>query len=66
VGDVIVAGARCAGASSAMPRARQGHEVLLFDRARFPSDIPRGHFIRRHGPRRAALDRVLVDAAVEA
>jgi hypothetical protein len=27
--------------------------VLLVDRARFPSEIPRGHFIHRHGPRSA-------------
>jgi flavin-dependent dehydrogenase len=94
--------------------ARQGYRVLLVDRATFPSEIPHGHFIHRHGParlrrwglldrivatncpavtsmtsdfgdfplvghdlavdgvalgygpRRAALDKVLVDAAVEA
>src|SRR5512143_2320214 len=36
--DVIVVGARCAGAPTAMLLARQGHDVLLVDRATFPSD----------------------------
>jgi flavin-dependent dehydrogenase len=61
--DAIVVGARCAGASTAMLLARRGHSVLLVDRATFPSDIPHGHFIHMHGPRRLAswglLDRVL-------
>ena len=61
--DVIVVGARCAGAPTAMLLARKGHDVLLVDRATFPSDIPHGHFIHRHGPARLArwglLDRVL-------
>jgi flavin-dependent dehydrogenase len=50
--DVIVVGARCAGASTAMLLARNGLKVLLVDRAKFPSDIPHGHLIHRHGPRR--------------
>jgi flavin-dependent dehydrogenase len=49
--EAIVVGARCAGAATAMLLARMGHRVLLLDRARFPSDIPHGHFIHRHGPR---------------
>ena len=32
--------------------ARRGFDVLLVDRARFPSDIPHGHFIHRDGPSR--------------
>src|SRR3954467_8343409 len=60
--DAIVVGARCAGAPTAMLLARQGYKVLLVDRATFPSDIPHGHFIHRHGPRRLAgwglLDRI--------
>jgi flavin-dependent dehydrogenase len=52
--DAIIVGARCAGASLAMLLARQGHRVLLIDRARLPSDIPHGHFIHRHGPPRLA------------
>jgi 2-polyprenyl-6-methoxyphenol hydroxylase-like FAD-dependent oxidoreductase len=61
--DVIVVGARCAGASTAMLLARKGYQVLLVDRATFPSDIPHGHFIHRDGPRRLArwglLDRIV-------
>lgn len=52
--DAIVVGARCAGAPAAMLLARKGYRVLLVDRATFPSDIPHGHFIHRHGPRRLA------------
>jgi 2-polyprenyl-6-methoxyphenol hydroxylase-like FAD-dependent oxidoreductase len=50
--DVIVVGARCAGSPLAMLLAREGMRVLLVDRASFPADIPHGHFIHRHGPRR--------------
>ena len=60
--DVIIVGARCAGSSLAMLLARHGVRVLLVDRASFPSDIPHGHFIHRHGPRRlrdwGLLDRI--------
>jgi flavin-dependent dehydrogenase len=52
--DAVVVGARCAGAATAMLLARKGHRVLLVDRARFPSEIPHGHFIHRHGPPRLA------------
>ena len=37
--DVIVVGARCGGAPTAMLLAREGHRVLLVDRATFPSDM---------------------------
>ncbi|MDM0109922.1 NAD(P)/FAD-dependent oxidoreductase [Variovorax sp. J22R24] len=37
--DVIVVGARCAGAATAMLLARKGHRVLMVDRAGFPSDV---------------------------
>ena len=37
--DVIVVGARCAGAATAMLLARQGHKVLMVDQATFPSDM---------------------------
>src|SRR5262245_53160670 len=50
--DAIVVGARCAGSPVAMLLARQGARVLLVDRAAFPSEIPHGHFVHRHGPRR--------------
>ena len=46
--DVIVVGARVVGAATAMLLARQGVQVLLIDRARFPSDtISPGHMRRR-------------------
>src|SRR4029453_18293159 len=45
-------GARCAGSPAAMLLARAGARVLLVDRAAFPSDIPHGHFIHRHRPKR--------------
>ncbi len=34
--DVIIVGAGCAGAATAMLLARRGHRVLLVDRATFP------------------------------
>ena len=47
--------------------ARQGHRVLLLDRARLPSDLAQGHFIYRHGPRRlqqwGLLDRLLASGS---
>jgi len=65
--DAIVVGARCAGAATAMLLARRGLDVLLVDRARFPSEVPHGHYIRQHGPPRLAawglLDRVLATGA---
>jgi flavin-dependent dehydrogenase len=111
--DAIVVGARCAGAPTAMLLARKGYRVLLVDRATFPSDTMRLHFIQQpgvarlkrwglldrvasicppirtrtidlgdfalsgwappadgvaesYGPRRFALDQILVEAAVEA
>jgi 2-polyprenyl-6-methoxyphenol hydroxylase-like FAD-dependent oxidoreductase len=113
--DAIVVGARCAGAPTAMLLARQGHRVLLVDRATFPSDTVSTHGIQLRGlvklqewglyhriaatdcpeivrraidvgdgfvtgsvprsadglpcllcPRRTVLDKILVDAAVEA
>lgn len=61
--DVIVVGARCGGAPTAMLLARRGYKVLLADRAKFPSEIRHGHFIHRYGPPRlrdwGLLDRVL-------
>ncbi len=112
--DVIVVGARCAGAPTAMLLGRLGYLVLLLDKATFPSDVPRCHFIQppgiarlkrwnlldsiqaigcpsipamlldvgsfvlvssslptregelTYGPRRSALDKLLVDAATHA
>jgi 2-polyprenyl-6-methoxyphenol hydroxylase-like FAD-dependent oxidoreductase len=53
--DVIVVGARCAGAPTAMLLARQGWRVLLVDRATFPSDTVSTHLV--HAPGVAALTR---------
>ncbi len=53
--DVIVIGARVAGAPTAMLLARAGHKVLLVDRDTFPSDTLSTHYI--HQPGVAALKR---------
>ncbi|MFJ1588735.1 NAD(P)/FAD-dependent oxidoreductase [Kitasatospora albolonga] len=53
--DVIVVGARCAGAPTAMLLARKGYRVLVVDRATFPSDTLSTHLI--HPPGVAALRR---------
>lgn len=47
--DVVVVGARCAGAGTALLLARAGHDVLLLDRATFPSDTVSTHVIARSG-----------------
>jgi flavin-dependent dehydrogenase len=47
--DVIIVGARCAGAPLAMLLARKGASVLLVDRAKFPSDTMSTHFIHLTG-----------------
>lgn len=61
--DAIVVGARCAGAPTAMLLARKGAQVLLVDRARFPSDSVNGHAIKPPGvaylQRWGLLDAVL-------
>jgi flavin-dependent dehydrogenase len=50
--DVIVVGARCAGAPLAMLLARAGHRVALADRASFPSDTMSTHFLWQRGAAR--------------
>jgi flavin-dependent dehydrogenase len=61
--DVIVVGARCAGSPIAMLLARGGYDVLVVDRAAFPSDTLSTHLI--HAPGVAALRRWgLLDRAV--
>ncbi|HET7534070.1 MAG TPA: NAD(P)/FAD-dependent oxidoreductase [Nocardioidaceae bacterium] len=61
--DVIVVGARCAGSPTAMLLARMGHEVLVVDRATFPSDTISTHLIHTPGvltlQRWGLLDRVV-------
>lgn len=53
--DVIVVGARCGGSPTAMLLARNGHRVLLVDKATFPSDTMSTHLA--HPPAVAALAR---------
>jgi 2-polyprenyl-6-methoxyphenol hydroxylase-like FAD-dependent oxidoreductase len=61
--DVIVVGARCAGAPTAMLLARKGYRVLAVDRATFPSDTVSTHLIHPPGidalRRWGLLDRVI-------
>jgi flavin-dependent dehydrogenase len=52
--DVIVVGARCAGSPTAMLLARKGYNVLVVDRASFPSDTLSTHVL--HPPGVAALN----------
>src|ERR1700749_999753 len=63
--DVIIVGARVAGASTAMLLARRGLKVLVVDRARFPSDTLSTHQVQLPGVARlrrwGLLDRL--DAA---
>ena len=47
--DVVIVGARCAGAATAMLLARAGHDVVVADRASFPSDTLSTHAIARGG-----------------
>ena len=47
--DVIVVGARCAGAPTAMLLSRKGYRVLLVDRVTFPSDTISTHILWPHG-----------------
>ena len=65
--DVVVVGARAAGASTAMLLARRGHRVVLLDRAHFPSDTISTHQIARAGvvqlSRWGLLDEVLASGA---
>jgi flavin-dependent dehydrogenase len=47
--DVVVVGARAAGAATALLLARLGHDVVLVDRAMFPADTVSTHQIARPG-----------------
>lgn len=53
--DVIIIGARCAGAPTAMVLASKGYRVLLLDWATFPSDTISMHIV--HPPGVASLKR---------
>ena len=61
--DAIIVGARCAGSPAAMLLARDGHKVLVVDKATFPSDTLSTHFITSEGVKSLAdwglLDRVM-------
>ena len=65
--DAIVVGARCAGSPTAMLLARAGHDVLVLDRATFPSDTISTHVIARSGMvalhRWGVLDAVVASGA---
>lgn len=65
--DVVVVGGRCAGAATAMLLARAGRDVLVVDRATFPSDANSTHSIARPGviqlARWGLLPRVLASGA---
>ncbi len=50
--DAIIVGARCAGSPLGMLLARAGRNVLVVDRARFPSDTLSTHFITPDGVER--------------
>ncbi|GAA3633280.1 NAD(P)/FAD-dependent oxidoreductase [Microlunatus ginsengisoli] len=64
---MVVLGARCAGAATAMLLARAGHDVALVDRATFPSDTTSTHSLVRGGvvqlARWGLLDEVLASGA---
>jgi 2-polyprenyl-6-methoxyphenol hydroxylase-like FAD-dependent oxidoreductase len=47
--DVVVVGARAAGAATALLLARLGHDVVLLDRVVFPADTLSTHQIARTG-----------------
>jgi flavin-dependent dehydrogenase len=65
--DVVVVGARAAGAATALLLARMGHDVVVLDRAQFPSDTLSTHGIARSGvvqlARWGLLDDVLARGA---
>jgi 2-polyprenyl-6-methoxyphenol hydroxylase-like FAD-dependent oxidoreductase len=65
--DVVVVGARCAGAATAMLLARQGFDVVAVDRTRLPSDTLSTHSLARSGVvqlhRWGLLDEVLSSGA---
>src|SRR5689334_66723 len=65
--DVVIVGARVAGAATARLLARMGHDVIVVDRADLPSDTISTHQIARTGvvalSRWKLLDDVLASGA---
>ncbi|MEI8408709.1 MULTISPECIES: NAD(P)/FAD-dependent oxidoreductase [unclassified Kribbella] len=65
--DVVIVGARAAGAATALLLARQGHDVVVVDRDEFPSDTLSTHQLARPGvvqlQRWGLLDAVLDSGA---
>jgi flavin-dependent dehydrogenase len=65
--DVVVVGGRVAGAATAMLLARDGHDVVVLDKASLPSDTTSTHSIVRGGVvqlrRWGLLDDVLATGA---
>ncbi|TCC17499.1 NAD(P)/FAD-dependent oxidoreductase [Kribbella speibonae] len=65
--DVVVVGARCAGAATAMLLAGTGRDVVMVDKARLPSDTVSTHGLLRGGvvqlSRWGLLDRVFATGA---
>jgi flavin-dependent dehydrogenase len=65
--DVVVVGARCAGAATAMLLGRLGHRVTVVERGRIPSDTLSTHGIARGGVVQLAkwglLNQVLASGA---
>jgi flavin-dependent dehydrogenase len=65
--DVVIVGGRVAGSAAAMLLARLGHDVVVVDRASFPSDTVSTHSIARSGVvqlrRWGLLDTVLDSGA---
>ena len=61
--DAIIVGARCGGSPLAMQLARKGHNVLVVDRAHFPSDTLSTHALTgeasKHLQAWGLLDRVV-------
>jgi len=67
--DVVVVGARAAGAATALLLARLGHDVVLLDRAVFPADTLSTHQIARTGVvqlHRWGLLRAVLDSGAPA
>jgi 2-polyprenyl-6-methoxyphenol hydroxylase-like FAD-dependent oxidoreductase len=65
--DVVIVGARAAGAATALLLGRRGHDVVLVDRAVFPADTVSTHQIARPGVvllhRWGLLEQVLASGA---